>query len=151
MTSALEGGEWSAARPGRTLPPGKTRYPIYRRLGGTQDRSGRAENFVLTGIRSLWYWSTRTNFNLFFMYSRALFFVHIFKWRYIMSRKPSYTNYTVRYHTALKRRGSVFCRRPVNMYESLVWRVWFKRSANRSLHQPGSTPTALGNKEQLEI
>ena len=24
MTEALEGGEWSAARPGRTLPPGKT-------------------------------------------------------------------------------------------------------------------------------
>jgi len=23
-------GEWSAARPGRTLPPGKTRYPFYR-------------------------------------------------------------------------------------------------------------------------
>jgi len=32
MTSALEGGEGSAARPGRTLPPGKTRYPLYRRL-----------------------------------------------------------------------------------------------------------------------
>ena len=30
------GGEWSAARPGRTLPPGKTRYPFYRRLGGPQ-------------------------------------------------------------------------------------------------------------------
>jgi len=23
------------------LPPGKTRYPLYRRLGGPQDRSGR--------------------------------------------------------------------------------------------------------------
>jgi len=32
MTAALEGGEWSAARPGRTLLPGKTRYPFYRRL-----------------------------------------------------------------------------------------------------------------------
>ena len=29
---ALEGGEWSAARLGRTLPPRKTRYPFYRRL-----------------------------------------------------------------------------------------------------------------------
>jgi len=28
MTAALEGGEWSAARPGRTLPSGKTRYPF---------------------------------------------------------------------------------------------------------------------------
>jgi len=52
MTTALEGDEWSAARPGRTLPPGKSRYPFYRRLGGPQGRSGRAENLVPTGIRS---------------------------------------------------------------------------------------------------
>jgi len=51
MTAGLEGGEWSAARPGRTLPPGKTRYPFYRRLGGPQSRSGRAENLAPTGIR----------------------------------------------------------------------------------------------------
>ena len=53
MTAALEGGEWSAARPGHTLPPGKTWYPFYRRLGGSQDRSGQAENLVPTVIRSL--------------------------------------------------------------------------------------------------
>ena len=52
MTVALEGGECSAARPGRNLPPGKTQYPFYRRLSGPQDRSGRAENLVPTGIRS---------------------------------------------------------------------------------------------------
>jgi hypothetical protein len=52
MTAALEGGEWSAARPGRTLPPGKTRYPPYRRLGGRQGQSERAEYLVPTGIRS---------------------------------------------------------------------------------------------------
>ena len=52
MTAALEGGEWSAARTGRTLPPGKTQYPSYRRLGGPQSRSGRVENLVPTGIRS---------------------------------------------------------------------------------------------------
>jgi hypothetical protein len=34
------------------VPPGKTRYPLYRRLGGPQVQSGRAENFVPTGIRS---------------------------------------------------------------------------------------------------
>ena len=45
-------GEWSAGRPGRTLPPGKTPYPLHRRLGGPQGRSGRAENLVPTGIRS---------------------------------------------------------------------------------------------------
>ena len=52
MTAGLEGGEWSAARLGRTLPPGKTRYPFYRGLGGSQGLSGRAENLVPTGIRS---------------------------------------------------------------------------------------------------
>jgi len=45
-------GEWSAARPGRNLAPGKTRYSFYSRLGGPQGRSGRAENIVPTGIRS---------------------------------------------------------------------------------------------------
>jgi len=51
MTAALEGDEWLAARLGRTLPLGKTRYPLYRRLGGHQGRSGREENLVPTGIR----------------------------------------------------------------------------------------------------
>jgi len=50
MTAVPEGGEWSAARPGRTLPPVKTRYLLYRRLGGPQGRSGRAENLVSTRI-----------------------------------------------------------------------------------------------------
>jgi hypothetical protein len=40
MTTALEGGEGSASRPGRSLPPGETQYPLYRRLGGPQGRSG---------------------------------------------------------------------------------------------------------------
>jgi len=39
-------GEWSAARRGRNLPPGKTRCPFYRRLGGPQGRFGLAENHV---------------------------------------------------------------------------------------------------------
>ena len=52
MTAALEGSEWSAARPGRTLPPGKVRYPFYRRLGVPQGLSGRAENLVPAGIQS---------------------------------------------------------------------------------------------------
>jgi len=45
-------GEWSAARPGRNLPQGKTQKPLYRRLGGPQGRSGRAEYLVPTRIRS---------------------------------------------------------------------------------------------------
>jgi len=44
MTAALEGGEWSAACPGCTLPQGKTQYPFYRRLGGPQGWSGWAGN-----------------------------------------------------------------------------------------------------------
>ena len=33
-------GEGSVSRPGRSLPPGKKRYPLYRRLGAPQGRSG---------------------------------------------------------------------------------------------------------------
>jgi len=40
MTTTLEGGEGSASHPGRSLPPGKNRYPLYRRMGGSQGRSG---------------------------------------------------------------------------------------------------------------
>ena len=59
MTAALEGGEWSTERPGRNLPPGKTRYPLYRRLGRPLDRSTRAEtldptplNYELLGVET---------------------------------------------------------------------------------------------------
>jgi len=40
MTMALEGGEGSASCPGHSLPTRKTRYPLYRRLGGPQGQSG---------------------------------------------------------------------------------------------------------------
>ena len=40
--------KWSAARPCRSSPPGKTRYPFYRRLGGLQGRSrGRKISYPL--------------------------------------------------------------------------------------------------------
>jgi len=32
--------------------PGKTRYPLYKKLGGPQGRSGQAENLIPTGIQS---------------------------------------------------------------------------------------------------
>ena len=45
--------EGSASRPGRSLPPGKIRYLLYRRLGGPQGRSGQVRKISLpTGIRS---------------------------------------------------------------------------------------------------
>ena len=50
MTAALEGGEWSAACPGQTLPSGKTRYPLNRRLGGPQGRSEWVENLAQPGF-----------------------------------------------------------------------------------------------------
>ena len=53
LASALEEGEGSASRPGRTLLPGNTRYALYRRLGGTQGRSGLVrKTSPPTGIRS---------------------------------------------------------------------------------------------------
>jgi hypothetical protein len=41
LTSALDGGEWSASRPCRFTPGrNSTRYPLVMRLGGPQGRSG---------------------------------------------------------------------------------------------------------------
>ena len=36
MTAALEGGEWLAARPDRTLPPGEDPVPTLQRAGWAQ-------------------------------------------------------------------------------------------------------------------
>ena len=41
LTSALDGGGWLTPRPGRFTPGKDTRYPLYRRMGGPQGRSGR--------------------------------------------------------------------------------------------------------------
>ena len=49
--SALDGVGVQPHAPA-TSNTGKTLYPMYRRLGGPQGRSGRAKNLVLTGIRS---------------------------------------------------------------------------------------------------
>ena len=45
LTSAL--GGWSTPRPGRFTPGNQTRYPLYRRLGGSQDPSGRVRSISL--------------------------------------------------------------------------------------------------------
>jgi hypothetical protein len=53
LTLALEEGEGSASPPGRTLPPGKTRYPLYRECGWALGSVWAGEeNFTTTGIRS---------------------------------------------------------------------------------------------------
>ena len=41
-------GEVSASRPDRSLPQGNTRYPLYRRLGGHQGRSGQVRKISPT-------------------------------------------------------------------------------------------------------
>ena len=104
-------GEWSAARPGRTLHPGRTRYPFYRRLGGPQGRPGRAENLVPNGIRSQTVqpvvshytdWATRPT-DITYTCSKLLdrvkykfifllvvdLFVELVKWLFDLTRSPS--------------------------------------------------------------
>jgi hypothetical protein len=46
LTSALGEGEWSASRPGRFTPGER----LYRRLGGSQSRSGRREEKALAQL-----------------------------------------------------------------------------------------------------
>ena len=43
LEHGIRRGEESVSRPGRSLLPGKTRYPLYRRLGGPQGRSGQVQ------------------------------------------------------------------------------------------------------------
>ena len=53
MTTALEGGEWSAAHPDRTLPPEKDPVPIVQEAGWAPGPVGTgAENLASPGIRS---------------------------------------------------------------------------------------------------
>jgi hypothetical protein len=56
LTSAVDGGEWSASRPGCFTPKEiALRYLLYRRLGGPQSRSGRYgedKNIVPIGNRT---------------------------------------------------------------------------------------------------
>jgi hypothetical protein len=56
LTSAPDGGEWSASSSDRFTPRKSIRYPLYRRLIGLQSRSGccgEANNLLpLTGIES---------------------------------------------------------------------------------------------------
>ena len=44
---SIRRGEGSASRSGRSLPLRKTRYPLYRRLGGSQGRSGQVQKISL--------------------------------------------------------------------------------------------------------
>jgi len=52
LTSSLDGVGGQRHAPA-ALPPGKTRYLFYRRLGGPQGRSGRVQKISITGPASL--------------------------------------------------------------------------------------------------
>ena len=47
MTTALDGGEGISVTPRPLFTPGKTRYPMYRRQGGSQGRSGQVRKISL--------------------------------------------------------------------------------------------------------
>jgi hypothetical protein len=52
LTSALDGGEWSASRPGRALPPGKGPPVLFgQEAGWIQSRSGGKILLLLPGIK----------------------------------------------------------------------------------------------------
>ena len=132
MTAALEGSEWSAARPGHTLPPGKTRYPFYRRLCGHQDRSGRAENLVPSGIRSRTVqpvvsrytdWATRHNFVL-------QNIITIIQWHVFGRRAASrYFRDWLRPHLQDVAGGLVETRMSVSSWKNGKFHTWTRLSA----------------------
>jgi len=90
----------SAARPGRTLPPGKIQYPSYRRLGWSQGQSGRAENLVPTGIRSRTVQTVVSRYTLY-----IYIYIYIYKPRfskinfYVYNKKQSKPNIRYRNYT----------------------------------------------------
>ena len=51
LTSALGDGGWLTPRPGPFTPGEKIGYPLCRRLGGPQGRSGGVRKIIPTGIR----------------------------------------------------------------------------------------------------
>ena len=153
MTAALEGGEWSAARPGRTLPPGKARYLLYRRLGGPQGRSGRAENLAPPGfdprtvqpvVSRYTVWATRPTFLVIF---RWIFFRIRIDWSKICTKnKKRYFIYIIIYMYILYIfTYVVLFMRYVGKYgtarhaadENIIWTMrfvcWITRATNTNL------------------
>ena len=120
MTAALEGGEWSAARPGRTLPPGKTRYPFYRRLGGPQGRSGRADNLVPTRIQSRTVQpvvSRYTDWDIrnVYIYTHTHIYTYVCMYIYIYTHTHTHTYIYVMSHQNMR----IHIRRSVNISHKL--------------------------------
>jgi hypothetical protein len=81
----------SASRPGRSLPPGKARYPLYRRLGGPEGRSGQVRKispppgFDPRTVQPLASHYTDYFTRPTFSYCKALIMVELQSTRYIIS------------------------------------------------------------------
>jgi hypothetical protein len=115
-------GEGSASRPGRSLPPGKTRYPLYRRLSGPQGRSGQARKIppppgcdprIVQHVASCYTdWATQpTNGSRFFLKKNCSICIQ----GWIMGRTDGRTDNT-------QEHGSLWS-------ESITWTTKFKISA----------------------
>jgi hypothetical protein len=59
LTSALDGDKRSVSNPGCFTPGKSPRYPLYRRLGGPQSRSGRSGEVWKSLPCRKWNWKTK--------------------------------------------------------------------------------------------
>jgi len=108
LTTALEEGEGSASRPGRTLPSGKTRYPLYRRLGGHKDQSGQVRKISPPSSfdprTGKFYYNSVEKIEIRLISDKnirqftAIFYCYLEEHRYVYMR-----------HTALSKAKGVFC------------------------------------------
>ena len=60
MTAALEGGEWSAARLGRTLPPGK--YPVPILTKHLKCQNNKIRNMARIKLQHYWHYHNYNEF-----------------------------------------------------------------------------------------
>ena len=80
MAAALEGGEWSAARPGRTLPPGKTQWalgPVW--TGGKSRPNGNRSRTVQPVAQSLYRLSYRAQCVTFELLKLVILKIRLFR------------------------------------------------------------------------
>jgi len=148
MTAVLEEGEWSAACLGRTFPPWKTRYPLYKRLGGPQGRSGWDENLVPTGIRSRT-WTRICIYIYVFMYKGKVALIHATKaYRGCGCQPPPMFNFNIKRRWLvsltslslyLKERTTDTHRKEAGWTPEQVWSFWGE--TNRLAMQGFELPT----------
>ena len=121
-TFGIRWGGGVSPTPRPPLPPRKTRYPFYRRLGGPQGRSGRAENLVPTGIRS------RTIQPVTQSLYRLSYQAHVYKLKGVISHKEAADNCGAHFLTTTC--TFVFLKHVSDIQITWLvedWRRWFPR------------------------